>query len=716
MKNILLKKSKLIVLGILLFCQITVSMASISNDPFEAAQSAGFNNYSFGGASVGGKYDTLLGMILNAHYTHEVNESFAFGAIGEYGPNQTRLNGTIAHTLWKDGQIKLSSEYLSQNLPFEFDSGDINQRVHQTAYGFELQQALHQNTFQDVSLGGYRSQAPNVSLSDVTFVDDDLYYTNQRNIAGAVSRGANIGTDLHLTSSTALNVKLNYDDVQYNTDLTGDTSYNNARFGFSTTLEQIVTDRIKFSLHSEERAIGDNYRAEISLAPALAQPLGMRFCLFVERLISNSSEPNSNSVGLNVTLLSEDDTRSPDYHLAHPDITQSLADWAKSPAVYMDRVLAVAEQKTTLNAPTSTGLSPNTGSFAGGNIITMTGSNFLSGITATFSGTPATVTRDSSSKLSIVVPAYVSSSKLQDTVTTPVDVVITNPDGQQTVYENAYTYTTAFNPTLNSLSPNTGSITGNETITFTGTQLSNTTKITFDGIDATSINNVSNTSVTAMTPAHGTGSVDVILTTNEGNTKLTNGFTYYAAPSVTSISPNIGSTSGNDSVTINGSGFTGATEVNFGETEAQYTLNSDSSITATSPSHAAGEVNITVTTAGGTSSATTENQFTYSSSPIISSVSPNTASPYDFQTNVTFTGSSLSDTTSGNVTCTNGAFVQLNNVQVQSDTTVNATMTNFFGGQSSSLSNRSPLLRSSPLRTVLATFAAHGSSHSKAMC
>jgi hypothetical protein len=72
-------------------------------------------------------------------------------------------------------------------------------------------------------------------------------------------------------------------------------------------------------------------------------------------------------------------------------------------------------------------------------------------------------------------------------------------------------------------------------------------------------------------------------------------------------------------VTITGSGFTGATAVNFGSASASAaTLNSDSSITATSPSGSAGAVDVTVATPSGASATSPSDQFTYNALPAAS--------------------------------------------------------------------------------------------------
>lgn len=73
-------------------------------------------------------------------------------------------------------------------------------------------------------------------------------------------------------------------------------------------------------------------------------------------------------------------------------------------------------------------------------------------------------------------------------------------------------------------------------------------------------------------------------------------------PTCSTVTPNSGYTSGGESVVLAGTGFTDASEVDFGTTPAAgFTVDSDSQITATTPAHDEGTVNVTVTTPGGTS-------------------------------------------------------------------------------------------------------------------
>ncbi|TCO61100.1 PxKF domain-containing protein [Actinocrispum wychmicini] len=83
-------------------------------------------------------------------------------------------------------------------------------------------------------------------------------------------------------------------------------------------------------------------------------------------------------------------------------------------------------------------------------------------------------------------------------------------------------------------------------------------------------------------------------------------------PTVTAVNPASGPTTGGTIVTITGTKFTGATAVAFGTTAAtSFTVNSDTSITATAPAATAGPVDVTVTTSSGTSATNPADRYTY---------------------------------------------------------------------------------------------------------
>src|SRR6476659_8815990 len=114
------------------------------------------------------------------------------------------------------------------------------------------------------------------------------------------------------------------------------------------------------------------------------------------------------------------------------------------------------------------------------------------------------------------------------------------------------------------------------------------------GTAASSVTVVSSTSITATTPAHAAGAVNVVVTNPDSQSgTLSNGYSYgRPAPKVSSIAPDSGSTGGGTVVTITGTGLQSGATVTLGVTAATgVTVGGSSSITATTAAHAAGAVN-----------------------------------------------------------------------------------------------------------------------------
>ncbi|HEX3795323.1 MAG TPA: IPT/TIG domain-containing protein [Acidimicrobiales bacterium] len=136
---------------------------------------------------------------------------------------------------------------------------------------------------------------------------------------------------------------------------------------------------------------------------------------------------------------------------------------------------------------------------------------------------------------------------------------------------------------------------------------------------------------------------EFLVPTNPGVGAVT--ITYSPVPTVTSISPTAGPLGGGNTVTISGTNLGPATSVLFGATPATGVTCSATSCTVTAPAGAAGTVDVTVTTPGGTSATSPTDQYTYTPAPTVTGVSP----VGDVSTGgaaVTITGTNLGPTTS----------------------------------------------------------------------
>jgi alpha-tubulin suppressor-like RCC1 family protein len=194
-------------------------------------------------------------------------------------------------------------------------------------------------------------------------------------------------------------------------------------------------------------------------------------------------------------------------------------------------------------------------------------------------------------------------------------------------------------PSVSGVSPASGPQPGGTSVTITGANLAEASSVRFGATTASSFTVNSVTSITATSPA-GAGVVDVTVTTpvSTSGTNATDKFSYLPPPTVTKVKANKGPASGGTSVTITGTALTGATAVNFGANAAsQFTVDSATSITATSPPGTSGAVDVSVTTASGASTSTSHDLFKYEA-PTLGSVGPPNGSVAG-GTSVTVTGS-----------------------------------------------------------------------------
>jgi hypothetical protein len=166
------------------------------------------------------------------------------------------------------------------------------------------------------------------------------------------------------------------------------------------------------------------------------------------------------------------------------------------------------------------------------------------------------------------------------------------------------------------VSPSSGPVAGGTSVTITGTGFATGATVSFGGTNA-SATVVGSTTINAVAPAHSAGSVNVVVTNPGGQSgTLTGGFVYASAapPTVSGITPNSGPTTGGTSVTINGSAFVSGATVSIGGAATNVNFVNIGTLTATTPAHAAGTVNVVVTNPDA-QSGTLTNGFTFNAPP-----------------------------------------------------------------------------------------------------
>lgn len=286
-----------------------------------------------------------------------------------------------------------------------------------------------------------------------------------------------------------------------------------------------------------------------------------------------------------------------------------------------------------VNPAQITAVTPNSGSTSGGTTVTISGNRFVNVTSVLFGGTAGkNVQVLSEGTLRVTAPAHASGV---------VDVRVNTRSGASAVVATDK-YTFVRPPAVSSVSPSTGLGNGGTSVTITGSRFLNVSAVTFGGVPATSFTVVSPTSIVAVSPRHVTGTVDVRVTGQYGTSPLT---TYdrfrYIGPSVSSLSPTSGPTVGGNKVTVYGSRFNGSPQVTFGGVPGTgIVVVSSTKLTVIAPAHAAGSVDVQVTTGEGSSKLVSGDRYSYRV-PVLTRITP-TSGRLAGGTTVTIYGSNIS--------------------------------------------------------------------------
>ena len=183
--------------------------------------------------------------------------------------------------------------------------------------------------------------------------------------------------------------------------------------------------------------------------------------------------------------------------------------------------------------PAVTGLSPASGSTAGGTLVTIIGTHLDGPVFVKFGAKNGTITVDLNTKIMVKSPAGKGT----------VEITVITPGGTGKAGEFSYHSPKAHMaaPAVNGVFPATGPAAGGTSVTITGTALADATMVSFGG-SAGMITSDSATQITVVSPP-GSGTVNVAVTT-PGGTSTAGMFTYNtsspappAHPAVTGFSP-----------------------------------------------------------------------------------------------------------------------------------------------------------------------------------
>jgi len=315
-----------------------------------------------------------------------------------------------------------------------------------------------------------------------------------------------------------------------------------------------------------------------------------------------------------------------------------------------------------LPAPSVTEVSPSSGPPAGGTKLTVLGIGFQRGATLAINGIPAL-------DVTVVDSSTITARTPESTVFYPVDVSVTNPDGQADVLDNVFTYEEPQVERISEIVPDTGAASGGEAVVIKGRDFVDGTVVSFNGRAATEVEVLNPTTIRVVIPAGPVGPVPVnVRNPGEDAVTVTGAFAYVdrAPRIVESVRPRKGPAAGGTRITIIGSGFESGASVDIGGNAAQKVdIVSSTRITARTPAGDIGTADVAVRNPD-VPAAILPDAFTYVEAPTITAVSPKRG-PQAGGTRVTITGTGFAEdavVTIGDVTVTDARVIDESTIRL----------------------------------------------------
>lgn len=296
-----------------------------------------------------------------------------------------------------------------------------------------------------------------------------------------------------------------------------------------------------------------------------------------------------------------------------------------------------------IEAPVAALLTPDEGGVAGGDTVVITGTGLdavtevrFGAVEATIVGTP------SATQLTVLTPANPAGAV---TVT-----LVHGPDDAEAPFADAFTYVDDTEPpTGTTVSPGAGPAAGGIPVTITGPGVGEATSVTFGGVDAGPITVVGPDQITVLLPGGAPGAVDVVIALPDGPRVLDDAFEYLAPdlPTITTITPDEGSTLGGETVVITGAHLDLVDAVFFGGATATIVgTPTAGSITVLTPAHAEGLVTVILRHDGVDESFASAYEYIAPAPvpPTVTAITPDEGSPLGGD-EVTITGTKLDGVT-----------------------------------------------------------------------
>lgn len=312
---------------------------------------------------------TFLGPTLRLGFTNNITDTAAYSLGGQAGSRNYRLDAVLGTQLSSYQRIKISGEYIRQNIAYAFFDGNTDQWVQQGVISADFQYDLVDYTYSpQLTLNAYYSQAPNKSLRT-----DAGYYTNAsgvlqsfteaKRIAGSNAGGISPGVAFAPWQGGKIALEANFDAIHYDTEYTPSDKISGA--GGTVSINQYLSENVSVNAAGAFRQPYINYQGSIvwNNIPCYGN---WNIGLQGEYTRGKNTLPDTYNVGITADYFLGQIFESPLIktdgidQFMHADERSRFSDgvsvsqrmerqdflnWTAKPAVYMPQVLAIADSQ-----------------------------------------------------------------------------------------------------------------------------------------------------------------------------------------------------------------------------------------------------------------------------------------------------------------------------------------------------------------------------------
>jgi hypothetical protein len=283
--------------------------------------------------SWGTEYSDQYGLVAALKYANLFSPTSALGTELSVGTNEFRMGVTWAKQISCQQRLKLTTEYLSQNITFDFDCGSKTFWNGQHALALRYSYLLP-SSFSSLNLSLYGTQAHD-GRTPVTITSNES--TLYRDVSGSNAYGVSGGLTLQPWRATTLNVNALYDTVSYHNDgpyFSG--------IGAGISIAQVIHPRLLLSISGLHRVIYDQYVGQISWLVPLRGCSRLEFILKGDYVSGELPQPHEARVAFVVAYRWNLQHANQTY-LTPKGCSEAILDEAARPAIRMPQTLVKKE-------------------------------------------------------------------------------------------------------------------------------------------------------------------------------------------------------------------------------------------------------------------------------------------------------------------------------------------------------------------------------------